>query len=55
MCIRDRYQPLPPGMVEVAEVFAYTCPVSYTHLDVYKRQVQVRVIMSSPKLPTLGM
>ena len=33
MCIRDR-----PAQVEVADGLGSVYPVSYTHLDVYKRQ-----------------
>ena len=45
MCIRDRSQcALPEGegifhSYNLFEIFPYPNPVSYTHLDVYKRQV----------------
>ena len=53
MCIRDRAEGIPKGLYiteAIADSPAYLAgiqagdiPVSYTHLDVYKRQVQPRV------------
>ena len=48
MCIRDRYLgllifTLSPNSLLNPLFVAYLIPVSYTHLDVYKRQVSVWV------------
>ena len=37
MCIRDRHRPM-PSLTELNSTHVLT-PVSYTHLDVYKRQL----------------
>ena len=48
MCIRDRYNVV-GGIVTMFSflngTMAASTPVSYTHLDVYKRQVAVRLTM----------
>ena len=58
MCIRDRpesQQPCEKGVLQLRERTLYLtgrrggmCPVSYTHLDVYKRQVYLQTQGNKP-------
>ena len=56
MCIRDRrtgallhqpalYELSAGGCIVDSRVAVHICPVSYTHLDVYKRQIKNRIII----------